>query len=615
MKSTPQNPNSIAAELAEKGPVERDQRTLLRIGIAFVWMFGFAIWFHSFGLPNNHPATRLMIWSSLVYDLLDIVDPPVVPNAAPWSWFFLMQRIPFLAIAVLIWIAAIGVGLRILGRLGLCSRSDRASRGMVGRQPATSQSTGDSNSPVIHTDEVRGHSQFVLNRAEQVFLGGALGLAIISLVMLALGLLGWMSRWPLLVIVCGFIGVGPWLSLFTRNITDLDEDHDRLSQRLKWKVLLWLTPFVFCLLLGAMSPQTDFDVIEYHLGGPKEWFQQGRISYLPHNVYTSFPFLTEMLILCGMVIYGDWEWGALAGQAAIAGFAPLTAIGLYGTGARWFGKPHGLFAALVWLTTPWAYRISIIAYAEGGLACYLFAALAACLPIVWSDDNSLPTCRLNETPADEATCRLQRNLAFVTGLLSGSAMACKYTGLVSVVIPIGVILLVRHVRREERFQKNWKGGALKFTLFGFGVILAIAPWLVKNAIETGNPVYPLAYSIFGGDGINEELAAKWKKGHAAVGYATQAERLKSLCVTLSDVMANNDWHSCLMFALAPISLLASWRRKVWLVWGFVVWQFLSWFAFTHHIDRFYVPMFPALALLAGAGLGWLVSQLNIDSRT
>lgn len=71
-----------------------------------------------------------------------------------------------------------------------------------------------------------------------------------------------------------------------------------------------IVPFGVYLLLGAVSPPTDFDVREYHLQGPKEWFQQRQINFLPHNVYTSFPFLTEMLSLTGMIFAADWWHGA-----------------------------------------------------------------------------------------------------------------------------------------------------------------------------------------------------------------------------------------------------------------------------------------------------------------
>ena len=53
------------------------------------------------------------------------------------------------------------------------------------------------------------------------------------------------------------------------------------------------------MILGSMLPAIDFDVLEYHLQGPKEYFQAGRIAFLPHNVYTNMPFGVEMLHLLG----------------------------------------------------------------------------------------------------------------------------------------------------------------------------------------------------------------------------------------------------------------------------------------------------------------------------
>ena len=78
--------------------------------------------------------------------------------------------------------------------------------------------------------------------------------------------------------------------------------------------LLVMTPFLVIMLLGSMLPSIDFDVLEYHLQGPKEYFQAGRIAFLPHNVYTSMPFGVEMLHLMGMEVLGDWWWGGLVGQ-------------------------------------------------------------------------------------------------------------------------------------------------------------------------------------------------------------------------------------------------------------------------------------------------------------
>ena len=68
---------------------------------------------------------------------------------------------------------------------------------------------------------------------------------------------------------------------------------------------------------GALTP-VEFDVREYHLQVPKEFYQSGRISFLPHNVYGNMPLGSEMLPLAAMVATDDWWFGALVGKAMIA---------------------------------------------------------------------------------------------------------------------------------------------------------------------------------------------------------------------------------------------------------------------------------------------------------
>ncbi len=135
--------------------------------------------------------------------------------------------------------------------------------------------------------------------------------------------------------------------------------------------------------LGAMLPTIDFDAIEYHLEGPKEYFLAGRIAFLPHNVYTSMPFGVEMLHLLGMDVLGDWWSGALAGQLVVASFAPMAGLMVWLT-ARRSGSPGAAWvAAVVYLTTPWVYRLAAIPYVEGPL-CFYHAALVWAAGMAWS---------------------------------------------------------------------------------------------------------------------------------------------------------------------------------------------------------------------------------------
>ena len=553
--------------------------------VSVLWLVAFFTWFQSFGFPNNPDLTRSLVWSSIPLNTLDLFDPPVVTGAAPWSWLNLLQRVPFILTAILIWLGAWAMGSLVL-RL----------------------------------------ARVELFGTERLFFSLCLGLSLVSLVTLLLGLSGRLDRGSFISILIAILVGEIAIHVRSHRIPSLIA----LCLPPRWFpsswdsriIVLTMVPFVVGQLLGAMTPQTDFDVVEYHLGGPKEWFQQGSISRLPHNIYTNFPFLTEMLILAGMVVFGDWRWGALTGQAVIAGFAPLTALGLYAAGRHWFSPAAGRMAALVYLTSPWTYRISIIAYAEGGLACYLFAAFFAVLLI-----------RERLLASNTFPCSIPLGLVFLSGALGGSAMACKYTGLVSVIVPVFALLLwilfQNLLRLRSDSQTRWlRVGLLQTSavviIFVSGLALTVGPWLLKNVIATGNPVYPLAYRVFGGVDRDEELDQQWRKAHAAKTYTSWSERLLDLPVKVSDLMANNDWHSPLMFGLAPLSLWWTRRRPVQtgerkgevgikycqasrvivLLWWYVVWQFGTWWLLTHHIDRFYVPMFSVVAFLAGVGMSW-----------
>ncbi len=532
------------------------RRERLWLTIALAWLLGFLLFFYSFELPNNRPTTRFDIWM-----ILPTLLPPSAPSdpGAPYGWQNLPQRFDLMFVAGIILAGAWGAGHLLLRVI---------------------------NVPL----EKRC--------AERTAFAFGLGLSALSLITLGCGLGGLLCRWILGGIIVAAViaeAVLRWHGGSRSNFsaeasakpasgkTCIAATTERSS--LRWICLAAVSPFVLVMFLGAMLPPTDFDVRAYHLEGPKEFFQAGRISFLPHNAYTSFPFLTEMLSLLAMVLRDDWYRGALAGQLVLACFAPLTGVALYAAGRRWFSPAAGWLAVLVHLTTPWIYRISIIAYAEGGLAFYLLASLLAV---------AIGIERMKELPRDS------HRLFFLTGLLAGNAMACKYTGLVQVVVPMGLAVCVAAIFVPGTDEHRSRRFIMSTAAFGLGVALTIGPWLVKNLVETGNPVYPLAYSIFGGADWDDALNVRFKHAHGPKNYSPA-----DLWYQFIDVMARNDWLSPLLYGLAPLSLLVAARRKtVGCFWMYVAYLFLAFWLLTHRLDRFWVPMLPVVSLLAGIGAGW-----------
>lgn len=536
--------------------------------LAAVWLTGFAYCFYQFDLPNSNPkVNRTQIWMQLPALLINAVDPPE-PAAKDlearqlWKqagWRYWPQRFGLYAVSAAILAGAWAWGnllLRILRIPLLCWTLDRT------------------------------------------FFALAAGLSVVSLLTLGCGLSGNLRPTTLGWLLGGAVFFEGIARLFTFGSAELGRIGNGLSllnPRRGWPLLAFL-PFVMCYIGGAFLPEVDFDVKEYHFGGPKEWYLASQISFLPHNVYTSFPFLTEMLTLLGMVLYGDWYWGALAGKGVLMAFGPLTALGIYVAGRRWFSARAGAWAAFIHLSTPWIYRISIIAYVEGGLACYLFASLMVVM-LYLDRETQVPSPDFPDEVPDR-----RASWAILAGFLSGSAMACKYPGVVSVVIPCGLILvwnawkysIDKAVVEPSRRRATWYG-----TLFSIGVFLAMGPWLLKNLVETGNPVYPLLYNVFGGVDWNAELNDKFRRGHSPDHY-----QLLDLAEKVKDVALKSDWLSPLLFGLAPMAFFAMSRRRVAWLWLFVIYQFGIWWLLTHRIDRFWVPLIPVVSLLAGVGAAW-----------
>jgi hypothetical protein len=612
--------SEMPAHGATDSNTETRRPEIFLVVLAILWLALIVGCFFSVELAKNNDA-RLTRWDFWVY--ADLLDPPQpAANAGRSGWQYFPQRLDLLALAALILGGAWCAGHLVLRIVG---------------------------------------PRLAAPSLERTVFACGLGLSTLSLSTLGAGLLGWLSRPFLAGIIALFVAVelllraaryfsapGPMnlTNVATAGLTSAARPvqnpksprPERPGRKPKLSSALLVAvaaPFLLAMLLGSLLPSTDFDVNEYHFEGPKEFFQAGRISFLEHNVYTSFPFGTEMLTLLAMVLAGDWYRGALAGKCVQMCFGPLTALALLAAGRRCFGRTAsgtaaGVSAALIYLATPWVYRISTIAYAEGGVCFYLFAALLAVILAIdlgnAAADNQSDSGMGQARPDAGDSRRDECRQFLLAGLLAGSAMACKYPALLSVVIPLGGAVLVSNLKKIDQQPEpardnavaRWRFASVSPWLppgtrrwssvagFGLGVMIAVGPWLAKNLFETGNPVYPLAYSLFDGRDWDAALNARWRKAHSPSTFA-----LDSLADLALDVAFRNTWVSPLLVGLAPWALFESrWRRRVLWLWCYIGWLFLSCWLFTHRIDRFWVPLLPVMALLAGAGAAWCWSAFR-----
>lgn len=499
----------------------------------FLYLYFSEPLFSSSGDPEKRlPRWQLLFWIFSTGD--DEVKHPF------WTLFerfthlgWVVERVPIILLASFVWILALMLGSLVISTL------------------------------VKRTSVTRG---------EWIILSAGLGIGILSCIVQVLGLAGVLDRYTFFV-VAGVI-ISLWGLSFATRGRGMDVYEKLTSPRVTLQVAV-LVPSGIVLglaLLSAMLPTPDYDAHAYHLLGPKEWFLSGRIQFLPHNVYTSFPFLTEMMHLVGMVAWGDWFYGGLVGQTILSGFGILTTAAIVCTGRRLFDENAGWLAGLIYATAPWTYRLTSIPYVEGPMLAYGMLGLL-CLTrfsqghVVWS---------------------------VMAGLFAGAAFGCKYPALLMIAVPLGAGLLGLSHRRTV---------PLHMIAFGSGFILLAGIWLVRNLAWTGNPVFPLLYDWVGSttwDAVRDE---RFVKGHQSSSFT-----LPIMGSYARDVFERSDWQSALVFAFAPWSLFSR-RRVAFALWALIVYLFLTFFFTTHRLDRFFLTIEPVAALLAGGGMvvvmGWL----------
>lgn len=455
----------------------------------------------------------------------------------------------------------------------------------------------------------------VLTRLEWQVFSLAAGLNLLSLYALSIGLAGGLQqRWFFVVPLVVLVGGNCVLWWRGERHTPLAKSAEPCAVSCGLNDSSWLwwlvvaAPFVMALFFGSMLPPWDYDVREYHLQAPKEWFQNGRVGFLPHNIYANMPLGSELLSVWGMALVGGkdgWWWGAIAGKTIMACYAIIAAAGLVAFGQRLHSLAAGVVAAVVFLSAPWIVSLGELGLNEGPVAMYAVLAIFA----VWLAGDLRKEEESEAGSAGASTSRWQSALRLLAlaGFLAGSAVACKYPPLLFVVVPLAAWVLaggwVTGVWLKRVDQGRWAQPTL-LVVFLVGVFAGCGLWFGKNAVQTGNPTYPLLYGAFDGKTRTPEKDAQWKKVHAP---QPDGEGRRFSVRQFFQELAWNGWRtlwaSLLMPPLALAGVIFTRRQRMTLgvmaLWA--VFVFCAWWLFTHRLDRFLVLLLPAGALAAGIG--------------
>jgi 4-amino-4-deoxy-L-arabinose transferase-like glycosyltransferase len=234
-------------------------------------------------------------------------------------------------------------------------------------------------------------------------------------------------------------------------------------------VFLLILLIVSILFLSSVPPVSR-DALTHHLAVPKLYLRHGAIYEIPFMPFSYFPMNLQLLYLIPLYFGND-----IIPKYIHFAFALLTAWLIFNYLKPRTSVIYAILGVLFFLSIPIIVKLSITVYVDLGLIFFSTASLL--LLLKWVENG------------------FKYRFLSLSAICCGLAMGTKYNGLVTFFL---LTLFVPFI--HSRYAEGNKAGAVKSVRYG-ALFLAIAllffaPWIIRNYIWTGNPLYPLYDSWF-----------------------------------------------------------------------------------------------------------------------
>ena len=299
-------------------------------------------------------------------------------------------------------------------------------------------------------------------RAESAALGGAVGLAALGYAAFLLGLLGWLTAGAALALLAGALlwSRAEAVALLGDLVAPLRRRGAAGAGERAGRRLLVFAPVLLPMLVLALYPPTGFDALNYHLPYARAFVEHHALVVVETVRLPVFPQLNELLFALLLLLVDD-----VAAEAVQLLPTLLVALLVAGWAGRAGGRRSGPRAAALWLGNPLVVWMSAQGYVDLGLTLFVVAGFY-CLER-WRTGGG-------------------GRFATLGGALLGAACGVKYLGI------IAAVLGICHTRAGPPGSRRRAALAV-----GLAALLVAAPWYVRIAQVTGNPVFPFLRGVFG----------------------------------------------------------------------------------------------------------------------
>ena len=385
-------------------------------------------------------------------------------------------------------------------------------------------------------------------------------------------------------------------------------------------------------LLASTQPIFEYDALEYHVQGAREIFSTGAIQFSETNVYVNMPLGSEMAYVTGFNLARDFGYaettilrlGSIIGKTILLYATLLLAFGIYCCSLRLFRNINcALWTTTVFLSFPQLFEVFTSGLNDSIVGLALFSVAYFLI--------------LEKNHISSFNKRSLLRVVFL-GTILGFSISVKYTTIPFIYIPTVIYVITSYILRiikKRRITSNRHyfphlGSEIKSLILSLLILhacmLAVGGvWYLRNAILTGNPIYPLCYNIFG-DKTNtwdEEVNARWKVAHSPNGFGCSDVKNSFQKTMFADELASPFFIflpilGCfLLFSAIKLPKNGYENQQIryaLTIFLLVILYSAGWFLFTHRITRFLVPIFPFVAMLLGFGIWQGISRKSLITK-
>jgi len=360
---------------------------------------------------------------------------------------------------------------------------------------------------------------------------------------------------------------------------------------------LWMIVFLVSLailnLISALAPPTDGDALRHHLAAPKNYAQLGGFPFIP-ILWWNAPGAQHVLHTMMLLLANDVAVQVLNWMLGV-----LLVLAVYFAGSRFFSHRVGLLGAGIFYSLTLVTTLSSSSNVEFSVAFYSLLSIIALI---------------------NARKELKLRWVLLAGILGGLAGATKIWGMLG--LPAALVALVVLHGRQTRVR--WRKLLASGLVYGLAFGTILSPWLIRNFIASGDPLWPFLFSIFENDywqAWQIEKFSNWSRGPGSTfwQYFTGPWHLTN------NIAAYSPGVGPLSPLLLPPVILAfapgAWifrqrfsreeRKVAAIIAAYAVTVYSIWFLGGYHHPRYIQAIYPFLSILSAAGI-WMMWEEGKD---